>query len=99
MEDVTDDFIRLSVTAGYIAAGVDHYLGRDHFESRIRKIRFDMTWEVVEQMIAEARKLGVPREHYTLPPALKAKLKDRAFLQRARELQRASDRRWMAARQ
>lgn len=54
------EYATLSLSAGIFSGRVDRFLGRPHFASKVRKIAWQLTPAILEELRQEARDLGVP---------------------------------------
>lgn len=85
--DVTDDWIKCSMTAGYLATVLEQYSGSSAFIEACRELALDINWSVVEKMRESARIIGVPQQELELPPDIQRRLDDPEFLIFARNYQ------------
>lgn len=86
--DITDDWVRCSITAGYFAAEVDNHVGNRDWINRLRfDVQAEITWETVEEIKKAGRAVGIPESRLILPVIIQRRLDDPVWLAKAREIQ------------
>jgi len=89
---MTDEYIRLSLMAGYFARAWDELLLIEHFVPLSYAFRWDLTQDVLDTWKEEALKLGVPVKETEMPEQMKQMFADPDFYKWARKAQADRDR-------
>lgn len=86
--DVTDDWVRATITAGYFAAAVDMHNGNGYWMNHLRmEVNVNITWDVVETIKQAGREAGIPESRLALPEIIERRLHDPVWMKKAREIQ------------
>jgi hypothetical protein len=84
---LSDEWVRTSLRAGYLAARIDDYLGGSEFLRAVRSHGFDITPEFVEEMVRTARSRGVPATELAFDPEFEQALKSEQLVRLGRQWQ------------